>query len=791
MSLTESRPTISVAICLHDSSRYLGETLESVLAQTYQDFEVLLVDDGSTDGCADAAEDRFRDPRLRILRRPHRGLGQARGVAVAHARGEYVAFLDHDDVWLPHKLERQVEIAQRQPDLGLIFADCLFIDAGGRVLGRLSGRYDFASIDLTQGYRELLFRGCFIDLSTVLARADSLRKAGNFNPRYSYVEDYDMWLRVARKHKMLYVAEPLAKRRIHDGQFTRSHPRVALREQFQLLRPFALNATYPAGLRKAVGDYLLGQQRECCLRLLEQRHFVAAVLTALQMLLLPGRLADFCRHRLSRTPFSPVAKGGERAVRWTWKWVGRLLRGRRNRGTGALATTEVWVDGSPLGEPQTGYFNLVVELIRTLQRWGRDVCVVHVTTPSAGRAALYERLGGDAAGLRTHVTTWGFFQWTALHELLSHPRTGLLLVLGCSALMAAGMRAASPFLLSLGILLAVVTGAGLLDDLVARVRTERGRPTLPLLARLIRFLRLRVSFPFRPFRGPETVEVIVWRGRFRYAGSRKIALVQDLTTRIHPELHTPGNVAEFEDYLRYALRRAHSIATLAESSRSDVIERLEVFPETVQLMPVPVNPLYLEQEYADGIPAAHGIEKPYVLCLGTAEPRKNIRRLVRAFERLVGEDATPERLLVFAGLPGWDEGFGRFLVESEAYPRTRTLGFVPIEHLPSLYHFAAAVVYPSVYEGFGLPVLEASCCSAIVVTARLRSLPECLLEGAISFDPYHTDEMAGALRTALRLGPTEAAAYRRGCRSRAEALLALWARQPPLPGLSREGAEDL
>jgi alpha-1,3-rhamnosyl/mannosyltransferase len=298
---------------------------------------------------------------------------------------------------------------------------------------------------------------------------------------------------------------------------------------------------------------------------------------------------------------------------------------------------------------------------------------------------------------------------------------------------------------------------------------------------------LRASVPLRPFRGPDTVELVVWRGRFRYAGSRKIALVPDLSTRIHPELHSPGNVAEFEDYLGYALRRADAIATLSESSREDIVERLNVFPKSVHVIPTPLSPVFRQPLLSRGIASGHGLKAPYLLCVATTEPRKNLRRLVRAFERLSREEAP---LLVLAGAAGWDEGFGRFLVESDAHPRVRNLGFVPLGHLPSLYHFASAVVYPSVYEGFGLPVLEAMCSSAVVVTARLRSLPEDLVAGLLDFAPYDTEGMASALRAALRLTADESAAYRRRCRSQAEALLEGWSQAPPLPGVCRPSTTE-
>jgi glycosyltransferase involved in cell wall biosynthesis len=322
------------------------------------------------------------------------------------------------------------------------------------------------------------------------------------------------------------------------------------------------------------------------------------------------------------------------------------------------------------------------------------------------------------------------------------------------------------------------------------VKADLNQPRRPLLARLVRRIWQTAGRPWRRGQDPRTVEVLVWRGRFRFAGSRKYALVQDLTTRIHPELHTPGNVAEFEDYLQYALRHADLIATVSESSRRDIVSRLDVFPGSVAVMPVPVNPVYLQPSYDPALPRAHGLMGRYLLHVGTAEPRKNLRRLVRAFEWLLHHPEACGLTLALAGPAGWDEGFERFLVESDAYRRVQRLGFVPLSHLPSLYHYASAVVCASVYEGFGLPVLEALCCSAVVATSRTSSLPAIVGEGedegAITFDPYSTREMTDALLTALRLAPAEAAHHRRRARARAETWLAEAQGRPALPGLGAD-----
>ncbi len=795
MSSDEPHPSVSVTICLFDSARYVAETLRSVLGQTYTDFEVVLVDDGSTDGCAERIRESFRDGRLRLVAQPHRGLGHARARSLLEARGEYVAIVDHDDCWEEDKLALQVSALRQRPEVGLAFSDCAYVDGSGRPIGRLSERFDLESLDLRAGRarRELLTRGCFIEASTVFARASVLSAAGGFDPGYNYVEDIDLWLRVARRSALFCQPLPLVRRRIHDGQFTRRHPDVALDEQLRLLRPIRARPSHPPEVRRAVGDYLLGQHRTCARQLLRQHRPIASLRATAGMLLLPGRVLDLCRHSLSRGTLGRAVeqalcsarRWGEHGARWTWERLRRLLVGRRTRPADA---PEIWIDGTPLAEPPAGYFNLLVELIRALLCWCDEDWRVHVTLPAAGRAPLAERLGVEADRLQMHRVGIGRLHWTAQHRQLQSFSLVALALGGVAAPASIAAGLASPVVLGCCAALGLAAAAILADAGLAGLATELGRARLPLLARALRFLQLRLP-PWRPFKGKEAVELVVWQGRFRHARSRKVAWVPDLTTRVHPDLHTPGNVAEFEEYLHYVERRAETIVTLSKNSRRDIIDRLRVDPESVRLMPVPVNPAFSTGKVMAGVPARYGLEQPYLLCVGTLEPRKNLRRLVRAYERVLGTEAEVP-LLVLAGPDGWDEGLGRALVESDSYPMIRRIGCVPFEHLPSLYRLASAVVYPSLYEGFGLPVIEAMCCSSLVVTAALASLPRRLMEGLFTFDPYCTDAIASALRAVLRMEPEAAVAYREGCRSRAASLLAEWGRLPPLPGLSPPRPEE-
>lgn len=781
-----SAPLVSIAICTYNSSRYIDETLESVFAQTVQDFELIVVDDGSTDGTPDHIERRYADPRLRLVRQRNQTLRVARPAAVARARGEFLAFLDHDDVWLPDKLQRQLAAARTHVDAALVFSDCLIVDASGASIGRISDQFDFEAIDLDgcAGYLELLRRGCFVAYSTAFARTAAVRRAGGFDARYQYVSDYELWLRLARRAPVHCVREPLAKYRVHATQFTQQHCDVTLREHEALLRPIQTSASCPADVQAALAAMLFGQHRVVFRQLVRQRRYGAAARAAAGAVRYPTQLRAYARHRLATTPIGPSVRALLRISRGATR--NTPLNAAVPRAPTTTSSRSVWIDGTPLAGAQTGYFNLVAEVIRRLAR-DASVSELHVTTDRRGRAALLARLEGDVERVQCHRAGWRVLHWTQIYELIFDWPGHMLAALVClGTLMTAALT--MPAIAIVPIALLVCQGAVLIDELHARVVERSGRARERLTRRMVRFLWRRMPAPRWRAPNADTVEVLVWRGHFRYRDAHRVAIVQDMTPRLVPELHTQGNVAEFGEYLGYVQRHAHAIATVSHQSRDDILDALPVCPECVSVIPMPVHPQYERPSFTSGHPAAHGIQGPYVLAVGTIEPRKNLRRLVQAFERLRCDAAADDHELVLTGPSGWDPDFQLFLARTDASRRVRLTGFVPLEHLPSLYHFASAVVCPSVYEGFGLPVLEAMCASAVVLASCTSALPEVLGFDGILFDPCDTKDMARALLGALRLPPAEAARYRARCRRRAEEHLQRLALEPPLPGFAARNA---
>jgi len=207
-----SSPRVTVAIPVYNVQDYVAETLDSLLAQTYTDYEAIIVNDGSTDDSAKVIEPYLKDKRLKYIYQENKGLGAARNTALELARGEWFAQLDSDDIWLPEKLEKQLALADSDPKANLIYGNAIFFFPDGRE--RLS--YEIAEMregDIT----EWLYEDNHLVGTTLLIKTDDLRAVGGYDVR-RLGEDYDTWLRMVQRY--LYVRavkEPLIRYRIRVG----------------------------------------------------------------------------------------------------------------------------------------------------------------------------------------------------------------------------------------------------------------------------------------------------------------------------------------------------------------------------------------------------------------------------------------------------------------------------------------------------------------------------------------------------------------------------------------------
>ncbi len=221
---------VSVNIPCFNSAKFIGETLKSVLNQTYTDFEIIVMDDGSTDGTGRIVNS-LRDSRIKYFYKANEGLSETRNKGILASAGKYIAFLDHDDIWLPQKLEKEMAILETG-DAGLVFSDC-YISRGG--IREKMTYFDRCKPKRGLVFEDLLFDSSnFIPLSTVVMRSDIFKDIGYFKKEFKIGEEYELFLRAAHKYKFDYVDEPLAEYRIHENNFS-ARKELFIKEAFDIL----------------------------------------------------------------------------------------------------------------------------------------------------------------------------------------------------------------------------------------------------------------------------------------------------------------------------------------------------------------------------------------------------------------------------------------------------------------------------------------------------------------------------------------------------------------------------
>jgi glycosyltransferase involved in cell wall biosynthesis len=209
---------VSVIIPSYNCARYVGQSVESVFAQSRQPEEIIVVDDGSTDGTRQALE--LYRGRIRYIYQENRGAAAARNNGIRTATGDFVAFLDADDLWLPEKLEFQMEYFARHPNYGLVYSDMKIFDESG-IIHESVKQWLGMSMPVGYVFRQLFWDTLFIPAAVVCRKA-CFERAGLFDERLVFCEDYEMWLRIARLFEFGCVDKPLVMYRKHSNQSTQT-----------------------------------------------------------------------------------------------------------------------------------------------------------------------------------------------------------------------------------------------------------------------------------------------------------------------------------------------------------------------------------------------------------------------------------------------------------------------------------------------------------------------------------------------------------------------------------------
>ncbi|KOP27853.1 glycosyl transferase family A [Hapalosiphon sp. MRB220] len=213
-------PKVSVVIPAYNAMTYLPETLESVLQQTFTDFEILIINDGSSDNIVEWTH-QIADPRVRLISQPNQGVSVARNTGITHAQGEYIAFLDADDLWQPTKLEKQVHYLEDNPEVGLVYTWTAFVDQWGKHTGIVLAFHAEGNV-----WEQIVVRDMISNGSTPMVRRSCFETVGVFDPSFRYAPDRDMWTRIAARYSFGVVKEPLILYRQLPNSFSRNHEKM-------------------------------------------------------------------------------------------------------------------------------------------------------------------------------------------------------------------------------------------------------------------------------------------------------------------------------------------------------------------------------------------------------------------------------------------------------------------------------------------------------------------------------------------------------------------------------------
>lgn len=241
---TDNKPLVSVIMNCYNSSEYLREAIDSVFSQTYKNWEIIFWDNQSTDQSAEIFKS-YSDERCKYFYAPeHTLLGEARNLAVAKAKGEWLAFLDCDDIWFPEKLIRQVEIINEEgSDLGLVYgkAEILVTEEGKqKSFGKKMKHHKSTNLPEGHIFSKLLLSN-FIPFVSGLVRKEFFSNIGGINPSYKVAEDYDMFLKICFSSKVRALHQSCCAYRVHGNNITHSHRHLGYIESIQTICSFPLS----------------------------------------------------------------------------------------------------------------------------------------------------------------------------------------------------------------------------------------------------------------------------------------------------------------------------------------------------------------------------------------------------------------------------------------------------------------------------------------------------------------------------------------------------------------------
>jgi glycosyltransferase involved in cell wall biosynthesis len=206
---------ISIIIPTYNSDKYICEAIDSILCQTYKDYEIIVIDDGSTDNTRIIIANHY--PTVRYFYSSNRGVSSARNIGISKARGEFIAFLDADDLWAPEKLDKQVKLFWSKPELGLVFTEHSLFNETGVVKIGADKRRRLMHGNIVRN----VFLNSYVATPTVMVRKHVFDRVGLFEEELIVAEDDNMWMRIAMVYPIELIDDSLALIRIVEGSLSR------------------------------------------------------------------------------------------------------------------------------------------------------------------------------------------------------------------------------------------------------------------------------------------------------------------------------------------------------------------------------------------------------------------------------------------------------------------------------------------------------------------------------------------------------------------------------------------
>lgn len=233
---------------------------------------------------------------------------------------------------------------------------------------------------------------------------------------------------------------------------------------------------------------------------------------------------------------------------------------------------------------------------------------------------------------------------------------------------------------------------------------------------------------------------------FGWQRTKRVVTIHDVIPWRYPHTSTRLDRLIYRHYLPHVLPRIDAVATVSECSQSDITHFFRVSPEKVHTTPEGVARYFVpaNADTVERVKQLYQINQPYLLCVGALQPRKNLPMVLEAFARIQAE--IPHQLVIVGSRNHPTSLISETIERLKLHDRVLFTGYMPDEDLPALYTGAHAFVFPSLYEGFGLPVLEAMACGTPVITSNTSSLPEVAGDAALLVSPDNCDELVHALR---------------------------------------------